>query len=154
MKKSVKHFILGVLAILIMGVAASEVSAGATQATILEARSAIRTERIKAKLAMVQEKAGVEVKNKVAEKIKLKEEKIAAEKKEAAEKKAAAEKETNNQTDTDEVADVTTSASQRGREIGETNRAYGQQLSDPNLSRDERRAIIQEKKDYNRNNHR
>ncbi|MBP1039804.1 hypothetical protein I6N95_02155 [Vagococcus sp. BWB3-3] len=47
--------------------------------------------------------------------------------------------------------EATTGASQSGREIGERNREYGQQLSDPNLSQGERQAIIQEKKEYNRN---
>lgn len=45
--------------------------------------------------------------------------------------------------------DVTTGASQSGREIGEKNREYGNKLSDPNLSDAERQRIIEEKKNYN-----
>ncbi len=46
-------------------------------------------------------------------------------------------------------SDVTTGASRNGREIGEKNREYGNQLSDPNLSDAERQRIIEEKKKYN-----
>ncbi|WP_088809798.1 MULTISPECIES: hypothetical protein [Listeria] len=48
-----------------------------------------------------------------------------------------------------EQPDATTGASQSGREIGEKNREYGNQLSDPNLSDAERQRIIEEKKKYN-----
>lgn len=41
-----------------------------------------------------------------------------------------------------------------GREIGEKNREYGEKLSQPNLSDEERQQIIREKKEFNQNNRR
>ncbi|EOI05033.1 hypothetical protein UAY_00507 [Enterococcus moraviensis ATCC BAA-383] len=50
-------------------------------------------------------------------------------------------------------AEAVSGASASGREIGQKNREWGEQLSDPNLTPEERQGIIQEKKNYNRNNH-
>ncbi|OJG75353.1 hypothetical protein RV12_GL001156 [Enterococcus quebecensis] len=53
-----------------------------------------------------------------------------------------------------EEAEAVSGASAIGRERGQKNREWGEQLQDPNLTREERQGIIQEKKNYNRNNHR
>ncbi|MBM7689407.1 hypothetical protein BCR24_10525 [Enterococcus ureilyticus] len=52
-----------------------------------------------------------------------------------------------------ETADAVSGASANGQERGQRNREWGNQLSDPNLTPAERQGIIQEKKNYNRNNH-
>lgn len=49
--------------------------------------------------------------------------------------------------------DVVSGASANGQERGQKNREWGEQLGDPNLTPEERQGIIQEKKNYNRNNH-
>ncbi|OJG91877.1 hypothetical protein RV15_GL000317 [Enterococcus silesiacus] len=51
------------------------------------------------------------------------------------------------------TADVVSGASANGQERGQRNREWGEQLGDPNLTPEERQGIIQEKKNYNRNNH-
>ena len=115
-------------------------------------------EKIKIKeTAIAKKKAEVQAKKVAAEKI-------------AAEKEAANNQYTqNNENSSNQVAetqgnqteapvtnqdnsqvDVTSGASQSGREIGERNRQYGEQLSAPNLSQSERQDIITEKKNYNR----
>ncbi|MBE9389614.1 hypothetical protein [Vagococcus salmoninarum] len=120
-------------------------------------------EKIKVKeTAIAKKKAEVQAKKVAAEKI--------AAKKAAAEQVAANNQyEQNNENSSNQVAenqgnqteapvtnqdnsqvDVTSGASQTGREIGERNRQYGEQLSDPNLSQSERQDIITEKKNYNR----
>ncbi|GGC93474.1 hypothetical protein [Enterococcus wangshanyuanii] len=50
-------------------------------------------------------------------------------------------------------ADAVSGASANGQERGQKNREWGNQLSDPNLTPAERQGIIQEKKNYNRNNY-
>lgn len=119
---------------------------------------------------ITQKKEVVAKKKKAAEDKKKAEE---AKKKEAEQAKAAAQAaaneaaaQQNNQVAAQEPAqgstqgqtytepDVTTSASQSGREIGQRNREYGRQLSDPNLSQGERQQIIQEKRNYNRGRNR
>ncbi|WP_206911668.1 hypothetical protein IGL98_002869 [Enterococcus sp. DIV0840] len=50
-------------------------------------------------------------------------------------------------------ADAVSGASANGQERGQKNREWGEQLGDPNLTPEERQGIIQEKKNYNRNNH-
>lgn len=137
---------MGLFILALFGMGAVGVSA-APSASILEAKLTRRSEMIEKKLSIIQEKASMEIKGKLAEKIKLKEEN-----KTAAQQAANAETQTQAAIE-NETAEVTSGASQSGREIGETNRAYGQQLSDPNLSEAERQAIIQEKKDYNRGRH-
>lgn len=52
-----------------------------------------------------------------------------------------------------EGSDAVSGASANGRERGQKNRERGEQLGDPNLTPEERQGIIQEKKNYNRNNH-
>ncbi|MGX7265767.1 hypothetical protein [Enterococcus crotali] len=49
--------------------------------------------------------------------------------------------------------EVVSGASANGQERGQKNREWGEQLGDPNLTPEERQGIIQEKKNYNRNNH-
>lgn len=53
----------------------------------------------------------------------------------------------------EETVDAVSGASTNGQERGQRNREWGNQLSDPNLTPAERQGIIQEKKNYNRNNH-
>lgn len=52
-----------------------------------------------------------------------------------------------------EGTEAVSGASANGQEIGRRNREWGEQLSDPNLTPEERQGIIQEKKNYNRYNH-
>lgn len=176
-----KRIILGFSFLLTMGIfSQTALSAdAAAPSSIME----LRQEKIAKKLAFLQEKAGVEVKNRVQVKIEEKEaaiakkkadEQAAAKKKQeeadkqaaelAAQETAKAEQQAVEQAAQQEAAqetytadnsqpDVTTSASQSGREIGEKNREYGEQLSNPDLSWEERQQIIQEKKNYNQNNH-
>ena len=146
------------------------VSEAAISTQIIEERLAVRNAVIQKKLEIIGIKAGEKVKAQVVEKIKVKETAIAKKKAEVQAKKVAAEKlaaedaAANNQAvenqgnqaegavtnqDNSQV-DVTSGASQSGREIGERNRQYGEQLSDPNLSQSERQDIITEKKNYNR----
>ncbi len=126
----------------------------------------VRMERLQIKLEAIRQKAGQEVKERVAEKIqavKVAEQQAAVEKAEQ-NRMEQAQMEQENQVVAEPVIpeqvesinpapnlEAITGASQSGREIGERNREYGQQLSDPNLSQGERQAIIQEKKEYNRN---
>lgn len=134
------------------------VAEGATKQSIIETKRAMKNVKIQAKLELIRQKAGDEVKNKVAEKIKVKEALIAeqeatakvkeAEQQQQKAEQAAAEQSTIQET---ENTDVTSGASHNGREIGERNRDYGQQLSDPNLSHEQRQEIIEEKKNYNQN---
>ncbi|WP_348920851.1 hypothetical protein [Enterococcus rotai] len=56
--------------------------------------------------------------------------------------------------ETVEEPEAVSGASANGRERGQQNREWGRQLGDPNLTPEERQGIIQEKKNYNRNNHR
>ena len=134
------------------------VSEAAISTQIIEERLAVRNAVIQKKLEIIGIKAGEKVKAQVAEKIKVKETAIAKKKAEVQAKKVAAEKIAAEKEAVEQVAgdqdnsqvDVTSGASQSGREIGERNRQYGEQLSDPNLSQSERQAIITEKKNYNR----
>ncbi|WP_207694652.1 hypothetical protein DOK67_0000442 [Enterococcus sp. DIV0212c] len=57
------------------------------------------------------------------------------------------------QVPSDVGADTVSGASASGRERGQKNKEWGERLSDPNLTPEERQGIIQEKKNYNRNNH-
>lgn len=157
------RLVTGIVVLFFVLVNAKNIEA-ASKDSLIEVKQAIRTERIQMKLEVIRQKAGEEVKQKVADKIKIKETKI-AEQKAATEKvelakveqtkieQAVAESVVQEPVDshmaTEEV-EVTTGASQSGREIGERNREYGQQLSDSNLSQEERQQIIQEKKEYNR----
>lgn len=127
---------------------------------------------LETKTIMMEERLEI-IKTKLNSSKKLSEEKInliitkkkdVIEEKKAIQKKVEDEKqaENTNNTMTEEPVqeefyteqDVVTSASQSGREIGEKNREYGRQLSNPNLSQSERQQIIQEKKNYNRGRNR
>lgn len=139
------------------------VAEGATKQSIIETKRAMKNVKIQAKLELIRQKAGDEVKNKVAEKIKVKEALIAEQEATAKVKEAEQQEQQQQQQKAEQAAaeqatiqetentDVTSGASQNGREIGERNRDYGQQLSDPNLSHEQRQEIIEEKKNYNQN---
>lgn len=159
MKKKIMITFVGIMS-LSLGMLAYEVIAeGVTNVSHVEIKKSIRNEKIQDRLELIRQKVGEKVKNKVAEKIKVKEtqmaEQVAATK--AEEERRQLEQASNVQeeivqpTENNEAVDTTSGASQSGREIGERNREYGNQLSDPNLTQDQRQQIIQEKKDYNSN---
>lgn len=159
MKKKIMITLVGIMS-LILGMLPYEVIAeGRTKFSHFEMKQSIRNEKIQARLELIRQKVGEEVKNKVAEKIKVKETQIAEqvaatkaeEERRQVEQVANVQEEIVQSTENNEAVDATSGVSQSGREIGERNREYGNQLSDPNLTQDQRHQIIQEKKDYNRN---
>lgn len=156
--------VIGALVVSIVMLMMGSVSEGVSKETISKIKNDLRRNQIQLKLEVIRQKAGEEVRNRVAEQIQIKEAKLAEQKviNEKAEHVTVEQDQAEYVTqfaigmgqavetaETSEVVDVTSGASQSGREIGERNREYGQQLSDPNLSQGERQQIIQEKKEYN-----
>lgn len=156
--------VIGTLVVSIVMLMMGSVSEGVSKETISKIKNDLRRNQIQLKLEVIRQKAGEEVRNRVAEQIQIKEAKLAEQKviNEKAEHVTVEQDQAEYVTqsaigmgqavetaETSEVVDVTSGASQSGREIGERNREYGQQLSDPNLSQGERQQIIQEKKEYN-----
>lgn len=156
--------VIGALVVSIVMLMMGSVSEGVSKETISKIKNDLRRNQIQLKLEVIRQKVGEEVRNRVAEQIQIKEAKLAEQKviNEKAEHVTVEQDQAEYVTqsaigmgqavetaETSEVVDVTSGASQSGREIGERNREYGQQLSDPNLSQGERQQIIQEKKEYN-----
>lgn len=177
-----KKFIVFCIALLMIGIGTTQTlntaDAGFSKDEVVRARFALKRER----LAEVVSKKIAHVENSIKKKLKEQEAKKVQKQKEETEKKAAAKKAEEEkvvnqiaaqdvekeQTATQqpiedtqvspvpenvEAAEAVSGASASGRERGQKNREWGEQLSDPNLTPEERQGIIQEKKNYNRNNH-
>ncbi|MBO0439933.1 hypothetical protein [Candidatus Enterococcus ikei] len=169
-----KKYIVVCIAFLMIGV-------GTTQTTVTTDAVFSKDEAVKERFAVKRERLAKIVSKKIADvensiKKKLKEQEVKKEQKEA----IKTIEEATNQTVTQEVekewstaseqtdaqapiedasqpsdvgADTVSGATASGRERGQKNKEWGERLSDPNLTPEERQGIIQEKKNYNRNNH-
>ncbi|MEI5994636.1 hypothetical protein [Candidatus Enterococcus mansonii] len=149
---------------------------------VVKARFALKKERlaeiVSKKIAHVEQSIKTKLKEQEAKKVQKQkeEEKKATEKKEAEEKAAEAKAEhetapntvTENQEDApntavpeeqqqapsnDQGADAVSGASSNWQERKQKGQEWGERLRDPNLTPEERQGIIQEKKNYYRNNH-
>lgn len=143
--------------------------------SMIENRFKIKREKMMTQLNQVLSKVDVEVKETIKEKIAIKEEALVRAEEEAkaratqeqaqqvANEQAAQEQqaattqqttpvEQNEPSANSAAPDVTTGASQNNwQERSNKGREYGERLSDPNLSHEERRNIVEEKKNYFRN---
>ncbi|MFS7238072.1 hypothetical protein CKN82_12305 [Carnobacterium divergens] len=144
--------------------------------SLIENRFKIKREKMMTQLNQVLSRVDVEVKETIKEKIAIKEEALVKAEEEAqaratqeqaqqvANEQAAQEQqaavntqqttpvEPNEQSASSVTPEATTGVSQNNwQERSNKGREYGERLSDPNLSQDERRNIVEEKKNYFRN---
>lgn len=164
-----KKFIVFCLALFIVGMGMSQTinTANATfsKDEAVKERFALKREH----LAEVVSKKITHVENSIKKKLEAKETKRAQKKQQEeqaanqkalkeTEKESAASQQAVEETsplspENTEGTEAVSGASANGQEIGRRNREWGEQLSDPNLTPEERQGIIQEKKNYNRYNH-
>ncbi|TFJ39021.1 hypothetical protein CKN73_12610 [Carnobacterium divergens] len=142
--------------------------------SLIENRFKIKREKMMTQLNQVLSRVDVEVKETIKEKIAIKEETLVKAEEEARATQEQAQQVANEQAAQEQQAAVntqqttpvepnepsassatpeaTTGASQNNwQERSNKGREYGERLSDPNLSQDERRNIVEEKKNYFRN---
>lgn len=150
-----KKFISGI--ILLIGGILFSIPANAKPDTpyIFENYFKIKREKMLTNLNLVRSKVYLEVKEKIT--VKAEKEKAAAlivaeeEKKAAETTQQIAPVEKNDVVSSATTSEVVSGASQNWEERRNKGREYGESLSDPNLSQEERKNIVEEKKNYFRN---